>query len=240
MTNDADNRQNLPVLTQAIAFGGATRVTGTLNSLADTTFTVDVYSNPACDATGYGEGRTLLGSAAVTTVGNDGAFSFDVTGGAVGASTTATDTNPSNQTSEFSLCRTAAGAGTIKNDDAAPVSTPDDSGGGRSSGKNKDSDAQKPPSQLQQQQQQHTNQSNLDQYHTEGNIAAIERSADGAALLITLALGRGETLVVEYRGSPPDCPEPRVGDYLTADGEQGGREEQGRFIAEQIEVSRRR
>jgi hypothetical protein len=57
-------------------------------------------------------------------------------------------------------------------------------------------------------------------------------------LLVTIALGRGETLVIEVRCSPAGCPDIRVGDYVQADGEQGGREEQGHFIADDVDVTR--
>lgn len=50
---------------------------------------------------------------------------------------------------------------------------------------------------------------------------------DVYGLLITIALGRGETLEIEFRCSLIDCPTLRIGDYITAEGEQGGREERG-------------
>ena len=61
---DADsgpNRlQNFPVLGVALA-GATTRVSGTLNSSANTSFTVDFYASAAADPSGFGEGAALLG-----------------------------------------------------------------------------------------------------------------------------------------------------------------------------------
>ena len=90
----------------------------------------------------------------------------------------------------------------------------------------------------QRQQKDRTNASNLDQYRTEGNVTAVERSDDGTLLLATIALGRDELLVVQIACDHGACPDVQVGDYLEADGEQGGREEQGRFIVETITILR--
>jgi len=101
-------------------------------------------------------------------------------------------------------------------------------------------DAVRPRKQTEQtrQQQQHTNTSNLDQYRTEGNVAAVATSIDGEMLLVTVALGRGELLALEIRCPGAICPEIRPGDYLNADGEQGGREEQGHFLVENLTITR--
>lgn len=103
--------QNYPVLTSASVTGSATTVVGSLNSTASTSFTVDFYSNPACDASGYGEGKTYLGSKVVTTDATCGAsFSASLPVAApAGSFITATATNPAGSTSEFSLCVALAG-----------------------------------------------------------------------------------------------------------------------------------
>ncbi|WP_410960928.1 hypothetical protein, partial [Salmonella sp. SAL4360] len=49
-----NNRQNKPVLGHAVNGGPGTRVVGTLNSTASTAFTVQFFSNPTADPTGYG------------------------------------------------------------------------------------------------------------------------------------------------------------------------------------------
>ncbi len=110
-TNDAgdvdtggNNVQNFPVLTADLK--GSTIIEGTLNSAPSTEFRLEFFSNSACDPTGHGEGESFLGSTMVTTDGG-GDVSFTVTFPptlAAGTSITATATDPSNNTSEFSQC----------------------------------------------------------------------------------------------------------------------------------------
>ena len=97
----ANALQNYPVITSS----NTTTVSGTLNSTPSTTFTVDVYGNTACDASGYGEGNTILGSTSISTDGSGNA-PWSVSFGAqpVGTVYTATATGPTGNTSEFSLC----------------------------------------------------------------------------------------------------------------------------------------
>ncbi len=97
--------QNFPVLSVASS-GGSTTVNGSLNSTANTTFDIDMYANPSCDPSGYGEGKTYLGSTTVTT---DASGSGGFTSVFAGLQTyvTATATDPSGNTSEFSQCATA-------------------------------------------------------------------------------------------------------------------------------------
>jgi hypothetical protein len=95
--------QNFPVLSVALA-GGTTRVAGTVNSSANTTFTLDFYASAAADPSGFGEGARYLGSAVVTTDGSGNAR-FEVTLAAPttpGEVVTATATDPAGNTSEFS------------------------------------------------------------------------------------------------------------------------------------------
>jgi hypothetical protein len=83
----------------------------------------------------------------------------------------------------------------------------------------------------QRQQKERTNQYGLDQYRTEGNVIAVERGEDG--LVVTLALGRGETIDVVF-ACKHDCPNVRVGDYVEADGEV---HDDGRFQADDIHIA---
>jgi hypothetical protein len=102
----SNNLQNFPVLTSAVVAGASTRVLGTLNSTASTTYQLDFYSSAACDPSGYGEGQTYLGSAPVTTNASCNG-SFDVTlpvAAAPQSLLTATVTDPGGSTSEFSAC----------------------------------------------------------------------------------------------------------------------------------------
>ena len=100
-------------------------------------------------------------------------------------------------------------------------------------------DEPRPETEDQRRQRERTNTANRDQYHTEGNVAAVERTLDpmyGDVLLATIALGRGETLVVVIPCPSSRCPDVRVGDYLEVDGEQG---DDGRFYAEDVDAARR-
>lgn len=114
-TGDGDSGpndlQNFPVITAATLGGGNVTVSGTLNSTAGTTFRVELFSNQACDALGFGEGATFLGAVDVTTDGSgNGSFGPAVFAIPAGQPViTATATNPAGHTSEFSSCVTAAG-----------------------------------------------------------------------------------------------------------------------------------
>ena len=61
----ANLQQNHPVLDPA--FSGGSSVSGTLDSVADALFVVDVFATAACDPSGHGEGAELLASLAVAT-----------------------------------------------------------------------------------------------------------------------------------------------------------------------------
>jgi hypothetical protein len=107
---DADsgpnNLQNYPVLSAAASDTQTTTVDGTLNSTASTTFQVDFYASPTCDASTHGEGQTYLGSGQTATDGSGNAsFSLEVsTGTPEDWVVTATATDPNGNTSEFSTC----------------------------------------------------------------------------------------------------------------------------------------
>jgi uncharacterized repeat protein (TIGR01451 family) len=103
----ANGLQNFPVLTSAKGVvGGGVNIQGTLNSTANTTFTLHFYANAACDPSGNGEGQIFLGSGMATTVGNDVTFDITLPGASasLGQFITATATNPAGSTSEFSAC----------------------------------------------------------------------------------------------------------------------------------------
>jgi titin len=102
----ANMLQNHPVLTQAYS-GAKVGVRGTLNSAPNTTFRLQFFASPACDASGNGEGSVYLGDKLVNT-GPACSTNFVATlPGAVvaGQVITATATDPANNTSEFSTCQ---------------------------------------------------------------------------------------------------------------------------------------
>ncbi len=103
--------QNYPVITSASFSGGMVTISGTLDSTPNTTFRLEFFSNAACDPSGFGEGQTFLGSTTVMTNGSCsasfGPLMFAVPNGQMFVTATATD--PSNNTSEFSACFPQAG-----------------------------------------------------------------------------------------------------------------------------------
>ena len=107
-----NNLQNFPVIASAVTEGGATTVQGTLQSTPNTAYQVQVFSDPAPGALGYGEGQVYLGQTSVTTGANGLAtFSFtSSTGVPVGQVIAATAIDPSGNTSEFSKAVTVTTA----------------------------------------------------------------------------------------------------------------------------------
>ncbi len=102
-----NNRQNYPVITGGAATDTQITIQGTLNSTANTTFRIELFSNAACDSSGYGEGQNYLGFVNVTTNGSGNATFSTTTVWTAGAVITATATDSGNNTSEFSHCFTA-------------------------------------------------------------------------------------------------------------------------------------
>ncbi len=99
-----NDHQNFPVITVVTSSGGTTTVTGTLASTESTSITLDFYTLSSLNASGYGEGHTVLGSLPVLTDGaGNASFSFSCptpAGGMQFVSATATDS--SGNSSEFS------------------------------------------------------------------------------------------------------------------------------------------
>ena len=104
--DDGGNRlQNFPVLTSVLSSGGSTIIAGTLNSMPNTTFSLEFFSNTGCDPSGNGEGETFIGSAPVTTnASGNASFTVTVPVNIGCKSVTATATDPAGNTSEFSVC----------------------------------------------------------------------------------------------------------------------------------------
>ncbi len=101
----ANNGQAAPALSAAQSLGAPfdpqTMVSGSMPGPGGP-FRIEVFHSPACDASGYGEGRTFVGAVDGVAAG---AFMFtfplEVP---VGRFVTATATDPSGNTSEFSAC----------------------------------------------------------------------------------------------------------------------------------------
>jgi CSLREA domain-containing protein len=107
----ANNLQNFPDLTSAVSANGSTTIQGTLNSTANTNFRIEFFTNDSCDASGNGEGQTLLGAVDPITTDVSGNVSINVNLLVALSGTkfiTATATDSSNNTSEFSSCIQAA------------------------------------------------------------------------------------------------------------------------------------
>jgi Ca2+-binding RTX toxin-like protein len=123
--------QNFPELTYAGSGSGRTRIEGTLAGQPSSQYLIEFFSDTSCDPSGFGEGRTFLGSTSVTTSGPGAAATFSArldTAVGVGEVVTATATQgdvisefiPLSGTSEFSRCETVVAAPpTPPNDDFA-------------------------------------------------------------------------------------------------------------------------
>ena len=121
----ANDLQNFPVISLT-QMGASTRVAGSLDSLSDTTFTLDFYANSEVDPSGFGEGERWLGSINVTTdAGGDATFDQVLPAAtAAGELVVATATDPDGNTSEFSAPNrppTAAAGGPYTVDEGGSV-----------------------------------------------------------------------------------------------------------------------
>jgi hypothetical protein len=96
--------QNYPDLGGAAAFPSSFAVVGTLNAAPSTTYTIQLYGNPAADPSGYGQGQYFLGTFSVTTNSSGtAALQFGVPSVPAGVQfVSATATDPNGNTSEFS------------------------------------------------------------------------------------------------------------------------------------------
>ena len=106
-----NNLQNYPAISSAVTNGTSLTVTGTLSTGISGTYQVELFWSPAGNASGYGEGKTNLGSISIATnaMGN-ASFSTTFTGAAVpvAAVIASTATDSSGNTSEFSRDLTVA------------------------------------------------------------------------------------------------------------------------------------
>lgn len=110
---DADfpgnRRQNFPLLSSVIVNSPNTQFEGRLYNEPNTEYTVQFYSSPTCDETGMGEGKNYWGSAIVNTDINGEGIISTTLNVVVEAFASATVTDPSGNTSEFSPCAQVGG-----------------------------------------------------------------------------------------------------------------------------------
>lgn len=102
-----NNFQNHPVLANARVSGGNTILQGNMNSLANSVYRMEFFSNTACNPSGFGDGQNFLGFALVTTDATGNAAFTDTLMGVsvpVGAAITSTATDSVGNSSEFSAC----------------------------------------------------------------------------------------------------------------------------------------
>ena len=99
-----NNLQNYPLVKSVNFTSGDVTIGGTLNSTPNTAFRLEFFSDPSRDVSGFGEGKTFLGSTNVTTNANGNA-SYSATFPIVAQNEpviTATATDAAGNTSEFS------------------------------------------------------------------------------------------------------------------------------------------
>ena len=118
--NDVDtgdnNLQNFPLIASAAPNGNSITINGTLNSVANTQYRIELFSSPTCNPSGNGEGKNFLGATTASLAGNDGTFNATFPVNVVNTYITATATDPNGNTSEFSPCALAGNAnvGTLR------------------------------------------------------------------------------------------------------------------------------
>jgi 3-dehydroshikimate dehydratase len=105
---DCTPPQNFPVLSSGSTWNSTVNLVGTLASRPNASITIEFFANHSLNVAGFGEGEVYLGSQTVTTdpTGNV-SFTFSAPAdplgdGSTSAYFTATATNASGQTSEFS------------------------------------------------------------------------------------------------------------------------------------------
>ncbi len=108
-----NQRQNFPTLTGAVGSAGSTTVQGFMDGAPGQTIDLDLYAVAVCDSSGHGEADRFLGTTSTTTNGT-GIGPIVTTVGPLrpGEFVTATATDGSGNTSEFSTCvRSLQGGG---------------------------------------------------------------------------------------------------------------------------------
>jgi hypothetical protein len=120
----ANGLQNFPIISSALKQGSDVEISGTLNSLANKNYDIELYANQTCNANtsgtasaeAYGEGESYLTTLPVTTNANGNAnFTITLPYASLNgdyltslASNSTTGDNEEGNTSEFSACALAA------------------------------------------------------------------------------------------------------------------------------------
>ncbi len=120
--------QNYPQVTGAHSDGLFTYIDSvSLNSTPNTTFTIEFFASESCDSSDYGEGMIYVGATGATTDGS-GDASFNISFGTVSVpdawQITATATDPTGNTSEFSKCTEMEGPEPTPSPTPSPTATP--------------------------------------------------------------------------------------------------------------------
>lgn len=106
----ANGLQNHPVLLTAEANCASTLISGSLDTVADQLYDIELYASPGCDSSGHGEGEQFLGaSSTLSDTAGHVDFSIDVplkltTGWVVTATASRTAARSGGETSEFAAC----------------------------------------------------------------------------------------------------------------------------------------
>ncbi len=106
--NGANALQNYPIPKSANASNGVLTVQGTLNSIPNKKFTIEVFHNTVCDnhsSHNDGQGKTYLGTTDVNTNGNgDASFTITANSALTSGYVVATAIDTAGNTSQFSSC----------------------------------------------------------------------------------------------------------------------------------------
>jgi parallel beta-helix repeat protein len=94
----ANNGQNYPILSSALATPGQLVVKGTIETADPRTVTIEFFANATGDSSGHGQGATFLGTASANRLGK---FTATVPPVPEGTRITATATDAAGNTSEF-------------------------------------------------------------------------------------------------------------------------------------------
>jgi hypothetical protein len=99
----ANNNQSAPVVTSVTGGAGITTVSGTLTSLSNTAYRVELFHNPDFNPNGQPQAWVFLGATNVTTsTSSNASFSITFNQSVTSGFVTATATDPSGNTSGIS------------------------------------------------------------------------------------------------------------------------------------------